>query len=154
MLQWWVQNVYAEERYTEKGEESSRGRLTLASRRNNCSSTGSRRGGETFWRYSRGTSFSGGAPIGGVVYLGEGTEWVGLHWDCTVGYWGIDVGIAEVAERMLALGPTMSLVSRRILLALALLNNPSGTGTSPTPRMDSIVFRESSLSWLKYAAEG
>ena len=41
-----------------------------------------------------------------------------------------------------------------ILLARALLNIPSGTWTSPTRGIASIVPRLSSVVWLKYAASG
>jgi hypothetical protein len=36
-----------------------------------------------------------------------------------------------------------------VLLARAFLNQPAGTETSPTPGMPSIVFRLSSIAWLK-----
>ena len=54
-----------------------------------------------------------------------------------------------VAAPMSSTGWSLRLL---ILLARALLNMPSGTRTSPTPGIESIVPRPSSVVWLKYAA--
>ena len=79
-----------------------------------------------------------GEPVahfgGGVPYGGRDGGMFMLHGSC-------------VAAPMSSTG--MGSLRLLILLARALLNMPSGTGTSPTPGMASIVPRLSSVVWLK-----
>lgn len=65
-------------------------------------------------------------------------------------------GVIVTPHGSCVVGPTSSMggASMRLfaLFARALLNQPSGTTTSPTLGMSSIVPRLSIVVWLKYAA--